>query len=82
MNAKFQILLLFCFFGTLSAQPDENYIRKLTGDIKTEWIKSTGNSVKSQQLKWSIKKAPGFNNTDISSGKQAVISESWSFYNH
>lgn len=82
MNYKKPLLyLLFLFLSSLTqAQPNSEYIHKLTGDVNTNWLKSAGNSSPNQTLTWTTKKVPGFRGTPASARKQVALSQDWNFY--
>lgn len=74
------MLIAILFFGVAQAQPDQNYIQDLTGEIDQDWLISTGNSIPAQSLNWSLKKAPNFQDIPKHARKQADLSEGWNFF--
>ncbi len=73
-------LIFFLSYSVIHAQPDENYIHKLTGDVNLDWLKSVGNSLSNQTISWSSKSVQGFNNTSSLARKQAILQHPWFFY--
>lgn len=75
------ILLAISLIGFKAfAQPDEAYIKTLTGEINTEWLNSVAKTNPVFQLDWQHRKAPGFDNSSLSSRNQSILSGTWSFY--
>lgn len=81
---KVQYIIIAILFsigpGILSAQPDEAYIKGLTGEIENAWLESVGKSMPVQQLDWDVKTVPGFKKTSDLSRQQALLSQSWNFF--
>lgn len=76
------LLLTLCSLGIqVFAQPDEAYIKTLTGEINIEWLNSVAQTNPISQPDWQLRKAPGFDNSTSSSRKQGILSGSWNFYN-
>ena len=82
MMQKYSSLFLIfsLIFGSLNAQPDENYIKKLVGMVSQEWLMSVGSSLSMKQADCSIKKTPGFNGSTPEARKQLQLSTLWNFY--
>ncbi len=75
---QFLILLLFPILSF--AQPDANYINKLTGDLDQQWLSSVGNNIPTNTLDWTAKQVHGFHNKADDARQQALLSQSWHFY--
>uniref|UniRef100_UPI00404848D3 glycoside hydrolase family 2 TIM barrel-domain containing protein n=1 Tax=Mariniflexile sp. TaxID=1979402 RepID=UPI00404848D3 len=69
-----------CFQNLIFAQPDDAYIKKLTGNINQQWLSQLGNNVEAQNLQWKFLEVHGFKNTSEHARKQALLSQPWQFY--
>lgn len=75
-----QFFLLLLLSLPSFAQPDANYINKLTGDLDQQWLSSVGNNIPTNTLAWKVKQVHGFTNTADDARQQALLSQPWNFY--
>ncbi|PQJ76595.1 sugar-binding domain-containing protein [Polaribacter glomeratus] len=81
LSLKIGVYFALLFYGViLNAQPSDAYIKKIRGDVNSNWFLEKGNEVKSISLDWQFQTAVGFNKVSKKARKTAVLNNSWHFY--